>query len=229
MRIVWFGLGLVLMVACSGFQKKPRSSEVCLTFSIHQERSVYEQTDYGEAPQFAIWLENKETGVIRTVFVTRRTATGDFEGKAECPVSLPAWIAAFRKETGRTDFPTPREPAETAVTGATPQVREINVKVKIPRGSNWYYFVEMNVSGDYNIRFPSICTDGMIDSQGNGQPSIIFKGEIPGKPGECSIPLLIGRTEQFYFLPEILSDLEGIETAKEVFSMIKVTCNEGVP
>lgn len=229
MRIMSLGMILVLMVACSGSQKKPRGSEVCLTFSIHQERSVYEQTDYGEAPQFAIWLENRETGAIRTVFITRRTATGDFEGKAECPVSLPAWIAAFRKETGRTDFPTPRKPAETAVTGATPRVREINVKVDIPRGSNWYYYVEMNVSGDYNIHFPSTSAEGMIDSQGNGQPSIIFKGEIPGNPGERSTPVLIGRTEQFYFLPEILPDLDGVETAKEVFSMIKVTCNEGIP
>lgn len=223
------GMIYTLLVACPDSNKKPQGNEVYLSFTIHQERSVYEQSDYGEAPQFAIWLENRVTGDIRTVFVTRRTATGDFEGKAECPVSLPAWIAAFRKEKGRTDFPTPREPAETAVTGATPRVREFNVKVDIPRGSNWYYYVEMNVSGDYNIHFPSSSAEGMIDSQGNGQPSVIFRGEIPGIPGERSTPVIIGRTEQFYFLPEILPDLNGIETAKEVFSMIKVTCNEGIP
>jgi len=83
-------------------------------------------------PQFAIWLEDRETEEIQTVFVTYRTATGDFIGKAECPVSLPVWIAVFRKETGRDDFPTKRNPASEAVTEATPKMKEFSLQIEIP-------------------------------------------------------------------------------------------------
>lgn len=211
------------LVSCSSSNKN-QTGESFLLFEIQQERNVYEKTDYGEPPQFAIWLENKETGEIQTVFVTYRTATGDFEGKAECPVSLPAWIGAFRKETGRDDFPTPKSPAPEAITGATPQVNDFSAKVPVPKDSRWIYYIEMNVSGDYNPEFSRLTSDGGFDFQGNGQPSIVYRGEITGTPGKKSTPELIGRTEQGYFSPEIIPNLSGITNAKEVFSRIRVTC-----
>lgn len=214
------------LTACSSGSSKKNSPELTVLFSIRQERDVYELSDYGEPPQFAIWLENKNTGDIRTVFVTRRTATGDFEGKVECPVSLPAWIGAFRKETNRSDFPNLRKPICDAVTGATPKVKEFKTKIKIPRESQWYYYVEMNVSTDYTTSFPYLQSDGTIDSQGNGQPSIVYRGEISGIHGENSTPDLIGRTEQMYFSSEINPDISGIENAKKVFSVIKARCSE---
>lgn len=226
MRKLIFILLFVWLVACTNTVKTNTGEGVQLLLSIQLERDIYEQSNYGEPPQFAIWLEDKETGDVRTVFVTRRTATGDFEGKVECPVSLPVWIGAFRKETGRTDFPTPRNPAPDAITGATPKIKEFQVQVRIPKGSNWYYYVEENVSGDYTPEFPSVRSDGMIDSQGNGQPSIVYRGEISGVSGDHSSPELIGRTEQLYFSTEINKDLEGIKNAKEVFSMVKVKCTE---
>jgi len=230
---VVFGITLICQVACTSAGSKKNSvnvtavqkneNEETVQFTIFQESRVYEQSDYGEPPQFAIWLENKETGDIRTVFVTYRTATGDFKGKAECPVSLPIWIGAFRKETGRNDFPVPRRPAPDAVTGATPQTGEFKVNVHIPKESEWYYYVEMNVSTDYTREFPYY-HNGMIDSQGNGQPSIIYRGEISGISGEHSTPVLIGRSEQMYFSSEINPCLSGIENAKDVFISIKAVC-----
>lgn len=223
MRYLFFCFLSVYLMACTNASKK-QSGETKLKFEIHQEQKIYERSDYGEPPQFAIWLENKESGEIKTVFVTYRTATGDFEGKVECPVSLPAWIGAFRKETGREDIPTLKNPADEAITGATPKIKEIQVEVQIPGNSNWFYYIEMNVSGDYNSDFPRLKPDGWFDFQGNGQPSIVYRGEISGKPGEKSTPELIGRTEQMYLLIDIIPDIEGITNAKDVFSMIKVTC-----
>ena len=202
-----------------------KSDEAILKFEIHQEQKIYERSDYGEPPQFAIWLENKKSGKIKTVFVTYRTATGDFEGKAECPVSLPAWIGAFRKETGRDDLPTVKNPADKAITGATPKIKSFSAEVSVPKNSNWYYYIEMNVSGDYNSDFPRMKSNGWFDFQGNGQPSIVYRGTISGKPGEKSKPTLIGRTEQMYLSTEIIPYHDGITEAKEVFSMIKVTCH----
>ena len=230
MRCAALVLGIAFMVACTAGSagiavKKKNDIEATLLFTICQERSVYERSDFGEPPQFAIWLENKETGDIRTVFVTYRTAVGYFKGKAECPVSLPVWIGAFRKETGRNDFPARWKPAPEAVTGATPQMREFEVSVDIPKESEWYYYVEMNVSTDYNLAFPSVqVNDWTIDDQGNGQPSIIYRGEISGVSGKRSTPDLIGRSEQLYFSSEINPDLTGIGNAKDVFNLIKVNC-----
>ncbi|MGB5893358.1 MAG: hypothetical protein WBG58_04210, partial [Ignavibacteriaceae bacterium] len=34
--------------------------KVKLIFNIHQERDIYDESDYGEPPQFAIWLEDQE-------------------------------------------------------------------------------------------------------------------------------------------------------------------------
>ena len=130
MRHLLYGLMVLHLVSCSGSGNN-QSGNTTLLFTIHQERDVYDQSDYGEPPQFAIWLENSETGEIKSVFVTYRTATGDFEGKAECPVSLPAWIGAFRKETERNDIPTLKNPAYEAVTGATPQAKKFKTRVQI--------------------------------------------------------------------------------------------------
>ncbi len=224
MRYLYLGILFLYILACCGPYQVKQSGQNILSFTIHQERDVYEKSDYGEPPQFAIWLENKETGEIQTVFVTYRTATGDFEGKAECPVSLPVWVGAFRMETGRDDIPSVRKPADSAITGATPKVKEFSVQVAVPEGKSWYYYVELNVSGDYTPVFSRLKSAGSLDSQGNGQPSIIYRGEIIGTPGNKSIPKLIGRSEQMYLSTEINPDLEGIINARDVFSRIKVTC-----
>jgi hypothetical protein len=223
MRHLLFGVIFLLLVSYAGSGNN-QSGMTALLFTIHQDRDVYDRSDYGEPPQFAIWLENRVTGEIKTVFVTYRTATGNFEGKVECPVSLPAWIGAFRKETGRDDIPTLKNPAYEAVTGATPQVKRFKTRIDVPDGSKWYYYVEVNVSGDYTAEFPEMNSDWTTDIHGNGQPSIIYKGEIMCKAGEKDTPDLIGRTEQLYLSTDIITDLNGIENAKDVFSMIKVTC-----
>ena len=210
---------LSVSVICQNLDEK-----VSLVFNIHQERDIYDQSDYGEPPQFAIWLEDSEHLTVKTVFVTHRTGTGEFDGKVECPVSLPVWTGIFRKETGRDDFPKPSEPFFDAITGATPKVEDFNMSVKVEKGVRWFYYIEMNVAGDYNKSFPYVSSKKRIDSHGNGQPSLIFKGEIISKIGETSKPELIGRSDQHYFTTKINPDLGGINMAKKVFSKIIVRC-----
>lgn len=212
----------LLLIACYNNMHKQGDMGI-LVINIQQEKMIYEESDYGEPPQFAIWLENRETKEVRSLAVTYRTATGDFEGKSECPVSLPAWIELFRKETGRDDFPTTNKPAPDAITLATPKKRSFSIQTQLPQGSKWYYYIEMNVAADYNRHFSLIDDNYRVDYQGNGQPSIIYRGEITVKPGQKSSPVIIGRTEQFYFSSEIIPDIEGITSAEKVFSKIEAT------
>ncbi|MCF7805448.1 MAG: hypothetical protein K9N46_08780 [Candidatus Marinimicrobia bacterium] len=215
---------LALIVISGMLYGEDGPEKVELNFSIHQERDVYDRSDYGEPPQFAIWLENPQTGEVETVIVTHRTGTGEFAGKVECPVSLPVWIGVFRNETGRDDFPRPWKPFYESVTGATPKVENFNITVELESGQTWIYYIEMNVAGDYNLHFPAFSSDNRPDKHGNGQPSLIYKGTILTERGERSVPKVIGRTDQYYFTTEINSDLKNMKSAKQVFSDIVVQC-----
>ena len=219
LRLLIFLIPLMILNLIFGSERKLQ-----LQFTIHQEQDVYEQSDYGDPPQFAIWLEDPDTRAVRTVFITYRTGTGEYEGKVECPVSLPIWISAFRTETGRDDFPRPWKPFFDTVTQATPTSKEFSVSIDVEEGKKLYYYIEMNVAGDYNDSFPYVSSDGRPDDHGNGQPSLIYRGEITAEKGNVSQPELIARSHQYYFITESISDLNGIDSAQEVFSYISVEC-----
>lgn len=197
---------------------------VSLIFSIEQNKEIYNQSIYGEPPQVGIWLEDPLSGKVKTVYVTYKTGNGDFEGKSAVPVALPAWIGAYNRETGNEGLPTPANPVDMLLTGATQKSTHIQREVSVPLGSKWNYYVEVNVAGDFNPAFPAYQEDGTPDPDGNGQPSIVYRGEITADPGVTSRPNLIGRTEQMYISMNIIPDLEGIGNAKLLLNRIEVSC-----
>ena len=72
-------LGLTaLILICLNAVPARSEKTVSLKFSIEQEADIYEESDYGEPPQLAIWLEDPETGKLTTVYATYRTANGRF-------------------------------------------------------------------------------------------------------------------------------------------------------
>ncbi len=196
--------------------------DLTLTLELELARKVYGYSDYGEAPQIAVWLEQPDRGVIRTLFVSRRTASGKWLGKVECPLCLPYWVSRYNKETGTSRPPNPKNPLPDAVSGPTPRDR-LCLQTRLPEGSRWFYFIEVNVSGDYNRHFPAARHDGTPDPQGNGQPSLVYRCEIKVRPGEKCQPQLIGRTDQFNPVDHLITDLSGITSAKKVLSNILVS------
>lgn len=205
-------------------EKVEKSTYSILRFSLKLNQESYVDSFWGEPPQIAIWLETPEGDEIRTVWVTRRTGQGDWAGKLECPVALPFWVSRYNKETHTEGAPTPKEPAPAAVTGATPKL-ELRAQVKVPSSSLWNYYIEVNVSGDFNDAFPSMTPAEVLDPHGNGQPSLIYKGQIKAEPGSSSMPTLIGRTDQLEPIDHMITDLSDITTAKELFLRMEVACN----
>ena len=195
---------------------------VALQFSLSLDPQVYSQSNYKKPPQFAIWIEDAAGGQIRTVWVTEKTGAGSWGGKTVRPVSLPYWVSRWQKETGGSGDPTAENPAADAVTGATPK-QDITCRTEVPAAGKWNYFIEVNVSGDFNDSFAAASKDGKRDRNGNGQPSIIYKGQITASAGRRSKPELIGRTDQFDGVASVIHDLDGISDAKDLFSRIEVT------
>ncbi|UCD50553.1 MAG: hypothetical protein JSW27_23880 [Phycisphaerales bacterium] len=199
---------------------------VVLAFNIELNRHVYEDSAWGDPPQLAIWLESETSQDLRTAAVTHRTGAGDWEGKVECSVALPCWVAFYNRQTGTTAPPTWDHPAPDAVTCATPRV-ELDATLQVPRGSRWRYFVEVNVSGDYSTAFPSLTEAGLSDRYGNGQPSIVYRGTIEATAGRTSQPDLWGRTDQHVPMSKPIPDLQPITTAKDLLRSITVSCTSG--
>jgi hypothetical protein len=195
---------------------------VSLQFSLSLDPQVYGQSHYKKPPQFAIWIEDPKCGQIQTVWVTEKTGAGSWGGKTVRPVSLPYWVSRWNKETGGSGDPTPENPAADAVTGATPK-QDFVCRASVSAARKWSYFIEVNVSGDFNDSFAAESKDGKRDRNGNGQPSIIYKGQITAVAGQSSQPKLIGRTDQFEGGGGVIHDLEGISDSKDLFSRIEVT------
>ena len=197
---------------------------VRLRFSLTQDPDIYEESDYGEPPTMAIWLEDEQTKSFRSVYVTYRGATGNYYGKVECPVALPVWIGVWRREFSKEGFPTPRDPAPESITGATSLTGEVTAEVEVPKGKKYRYYIEMNVAGDFNRSFPLETEDSRLDYNGNGQPSLIYRGEIMAEPGNRSTPEPCGRTDQHQFTGELIADLAGMDSALECLKKIEVVC-----
>ncbi|HUU26835.1 MAG TPA: hypothetical protein VM123_03410 [archaeon] len=223
-RLAFYGLSVLAVFFCfrPGFAEEKRP--VTLRFNIIQDQVIYEESDYGEPPQVAIWLEDPVTGKTRTIYVTYRTATGNFKGKVECPVALPIWIGVYRKEFGREGFPTPRSLSPEAITRATSKTGLVTAEVEVPLSSRWRYYIEMNVAGDFNRHFPLETEDHRLDYHGNAQPSLVYRGEITAEPGNRSTPQPVGRSDQYQFTSEMITDLKGMDSALECFKSIEVEC-----
>ena len=113
-----------------------------------------------------------------------------------------------------------------AVSGATPKDGIFTVDTKVPIGSGWAYYIEVNISGDYNEAFPYWSKSGYPDSEGNGQPSIVYQGNIVADENTLSIPKLIGRTEQRKPINFLIPNIDQITTAKMVITNIRVKCSQ---
>ncbi len=227
---------LTLIFSCTNTKDKPDQIElkkglpdsnlVALEFILNIDRDVYDYTTYGEAPQIAIWIENPDSASIRTVWVSNRSGRNQWKGKVECPVALPYWESRHRSEKSQFRERNILERLIDAISGATPTGGEFITSIHVPLKSHWYYFIEVNASGDYNKHFPYWSKDGLPDSEGNGQPSIVYSDSITARSGNQNTPMIIGRSDQRQPVDSLLEDLEGITTAGDLIRNIEVVCRK---
>lgn len=219
-RIIFLTLpGLAWMVPGAAAQDR-----VSLQFSMTVHESVYEQTNFGEPPQIAVWLADPQTESIRTVWVANRAGRRLWKGKFECPTALPIWQHRHRAEKSDYQARGLLKRLLDAVTGATPDGGPFSVSAAVERGSTWRCFVEVNLSADFNRDFPYRDENDMPDPEVNGQPSLVFEAEITALPGNEAALRCIGRSDQWVATGRIIPDLSGITTALDAVIDIMVCC-----
>lgn len=210
--------GLVLFAYSNSWNKTE------IEFRIHINQELVLQSAFGEPPTFAIWMEDRESGKPQTVFVTRRAASGDWEGKANVPVALPVWFEVYKKENLTDNLPTFEKPAPMAVTGATPKPGYFTTRVRVPKGSRWIGYIEVNLAGDFNEYYPEFDDKQKVsDTFLTGQPALLYKAEIPAQTGLKVKPELIGMAAPDTSNKNLLQPVKGITTASDIFDQIEIS------
>jgi hypothetical protein len=194
-----------------------------VSFDINEE--LWKATEWTEPPQFALWLENDSTGAVRTLFVTRRTASDDWEGQSSVPASLPYWVTRYQREFGRQSGPTSQDPLPDAVTGATPKLT-FSHAFEVEEG-DWSLFLEVNVSGDYNEHYQRVVTDGALADFGAGQPSLVYRArDIVRADGPTPLEI-IGQTTLAEAPEVMLVEPHHITSAHRLIQNIAFTTRRG--
>lgn len=222
-KVLFNGLGSALMIiiglALYAFLNTWGKTNLEIRIRIN-EKLVHE-SNFGESPTFAIWLENPETNKIRPVYVTYRAAENDWEGKAEIPVALPKW---FEIQKVRTNSGSNLDDVD-GYSGATPEPGYFTVNANLDPDSKWIYWIEVNLAGDFNEYYPiNIEGEHDMDEFLSGQPAILYRSEeftaIIGKTVKVSV---VGMTISGSANGNIIQPLKGITTATEILDEIRIS------
>ena len=192
-----------------------------IEIKIHINEKLVQESAFGESPTFAIWLENAKTHKIKTVFVTRRAAEKDWEGKAEVPVALPAWfhINSEKKAVEKSEG----DPDQIIISGATPKPGYFVTSVSVEQNSEWILWIEVNLAGDFNEYYMEFNKElNITDEFSTGQPALIYKAKISAIAGTTITPEIAGISMPGLTFDSIIKPMKGITTATDVFDEISL-------
>ena len=220
--VIFFALILMsAVVVLYAYRDTWKNTE--LEFRIHINEQLVQESAFGESPTFAIWLENPETGAKQTVFVTKRAAAGDWEGKSRVPVALPRWFQVYQEENEINDLPTFDKPAAIAITGATPKPGYFTTRVRVEAESNWICWIEVNLSGDYNEHYQEYNhKENIEDEFGSGQPALLYKADIQAVLEHTVTPEITGISIIDNDAGSVIRSPIGITTASKIFDELSI-------
>jgi len=154
-----------------------------IEFEIHINPSAVYLSTYSEPPQFAIWLENRDTGRLKQIFVTQRVGIGDWEGKSDVPSAIPHWVKVFR------DGKTVSNDDNVTISGATPKEAYFRIDAEVKTGSEWTVWIEMNLAGDYNEYYPQFNRQTFEEDEfACGQPALLYRTDIKAETNNIYSP-----------------------------------------
>ncbi len=214
----YFILTICILAGCANKDVKTADQKdeiysAVIDFSFDEK--VYSKTLFGEPPQIAIWCEAiEDSSIKKNVYVSHRAYYNDWKGKVECDIALPYWKSRMGNiKRSKVD----------AVSSATPKVNKKRIEFSLSKKFTWNYFVEVNVSADYNEYYKYWTDEGYPDSEGNGQPSIIYSGKIISNLEYDSFPLIWACTDQLNPKSNLNFDLSKITSAKKLLKYFNLS------
>jgi hypothetical protein len=220
------GSALIVFAALASYAYISTLGKTDLYFKIHINEKLVHQSGFGESPTFAIWLENPETEEIRAVYVTRRAAEGDWEGKAEVPTALPQWFEIEK----RLKQSLSKNKNADGFSGATPKPGYFTAETGLVPGSSWICWIEVNLAGDFNENYPgNINEENEKDKFLSGQPAILYRADIKAIKDSVFQASVVGMTVLGASDGKIIQPLYGITTATGIFDEIEISIIQPKP
>lgn len=204
-----------------------------LTVQIESGKNYSNEIKFGPMtlkliPQVAIWMENAEGKLVKTIFVTRKSAKSIWGiPGANRPESLPVW--SYRR-----GIPNPKggfmpggnnlvPDAETGATQTASFKKEWSVPSDLPDGK-YKVLVEVNSSYDYNGTYSDKLKKDDPNFNGvNGQPSLVLSGAILIGPKPSQTVLIsTGKGDPSGKNGSLTLNLNGMTTALSLLDTITV-------
>ncbi len=196
---------------------------ITITFNPESYKSMMLKKLY---PTYVLWVEEAESGMVKTVYVTAKAGKGKWFMADARPSSVPVWYGVRKKESLK-------GPAVIdAVTSATPSGTMITHLWQVPDsmlGGKLTVYLEGNVSFDYNEFYrKDLPPENPLYSEVNGQPSLVWKAVVRAgvKPAN-DVFGLIGHGHVTGKNNDVDKDLSKITTAKRIFKDLQVSFAPG--
>ena len=228
-----FGLTALILLGCASApgQKDDRKidfSQPYLEFKFTYNYEVYEKPAFflpKSQPTFAIWLKEKDSKTLQTIYVTGKAGKNDWTLAKSRPESVPVWYGVKKKETIDENLVT------DAITGATPSGETAVIHWQVPRHlreKQVAVFIEANNSFDHNTYYTDQKGTAGYSAQ-NGQPSLVWKADLDfSKTMDAHIsPEIIGHGSVLGEDHQIDPDISKITTAQDTFSYMGIKYVDG--
>ena len=228
-----FGLTILIMLGCTTTPEQKDNLQIdfnqpYLEFKFTYNYDVYEKPAFflsKSQPTFAIWLEERHSGTLQTIYITGKAGKNDWIMAEARPESVPVWYGVRKKETDDDNLFT------DAITGATPSGETAVIHWQVPphlREKQVAVFVEANNSFDHNAYYTDKKGTAGYSAQ-NGQPSLVWRAELDFSESmdEYISPEIIGHGSVFGEDHQINPDLSKITTALDTFSYMGIRYVDG--
>ena len=160
MKKVFLTLAITFFFGFSGTQQTAEKGQLEITIS-------YERQSGPGSNQYAIWIENAQGQLVRTLFVTKFTAQGGYSFRPDC---TPIWV-------GKANPASMSEQEVDAISGATPQTGNhtytwdlADDKGNKVSAGKYTFYVEGTLLGKSTVMFKDVISVGNNEVLVNPKP-----------------------------------------------------------